>query len=158
MIRLIKGFASAILRLIEGEKVMERNKKQLIITMKEKEKIITQIKANIYSTSVDDLAIKAINRYKDDMKGMSCVYCGEETVITNDKRKKSHQKIGEDNHVIRILNYPIHVCPSCYSEFDDIDNSTGLNKLVWFEILKCLHKGEAIPSELDFKELMMMDG
>lgn len=133
------------------------NEKYLVAKMSEREKTVAKLKANMYSTSIDELVVKAINEYNDEtVKNMVCSYCNEQTIVSKKKPKECHHSVAGVEHVIKIINYPINNCCICGAEFDDMNLSVYTNDLVRFEIQKALKNRKSIPDEIDFNELIKM--
>jgi len=133
------------------------NEKFLVAKMSEREKTVTKLKASMYSTSIDELVVRAIDEYNAGaVKNMVCPYCNEQTIISKKKPKECHHSVIGEEHVIKIMNYPINNCCTCGAEFDDTNLSVYTNDLVRFEIQKALRKRESVPTEIDFNELIKM--
>lgn len=134
-----------------------KNEKFLVATMSERNKIIAKLKATILATDLDNLVVKAIDDCSlKHAPTMSCSYCSEETV----NKKKEIEKIitfADSEHTVKILNYPINFCRVCEAEFDDLDVSLYVDRLLDFYILDSLKEQRGIPTEVNFEELLKMN-
>lgn len=130
--------------------------KYLVSKMTKREKEIIKMKANLYSMSIDELVRLAVDQYEGRVKSSNCPYCHQETVVTTKKPMEHHVTIADKDYNIKVLKLPLNVCRLCDNEYQNLDVSVQLEKLIHFEIIHSLREGRPIPEEIDFNELIKM--
>lgn len=135
------------------KRIGDRTEKYLVAKMTERQKRIAQLKAGIYSLSIDDLVINAIDNYP--VSPIKCNQCGSLTASSN-KTHECQIKISNKDVTITITNYP-HLMCNCDDKWLHLDTLKYLEDLLHFEILERLRNKE-IPDkiQIDFYELIKM--
>jgi len=131
--------------------------KYLVANVQSRDKTVAHLKSNLFSMTLDELIIRAIDQFSDDVKQTTCHYCQQETMVSTKKDKEIRTNIADKEYTIHIKNYPRNVCELCNNTFENAKVSYYLNELVNFEILDLLRNRKPIPEELDFKELIKIN-
>src|SRR5690554_1726322 len=122
-------------RIKMSKRIGDKTGKYLVATMTERQKQIAQLKSSLNSLSIDELVIKAIDKYPVKPKKETCSSCGSETVV-NTKPYEYHINIADKDVVIEILNYPYLKCKNCDEEWFDLSTEKYLEDLLHFEIMQ----------------------
>ncbi|RST60110.1 hypothetical protein D5F11_008575 [Siminovitchia terrae] len=130
--------------------------KYLVVQLDEREKTIAKLKASLYALSIDEMVKQSVNDMQGSVPTITCSYCNGQTTVTRKKPKQHTEIVCGKEQVIQIINYPQNYCEVCDAEYDDMDVSIHLKKLIKFEILKSIRLEQPLPEELDFEELLKM--
>lgn len=130
--------------------------KYLVASMNEREKTIAKLKGNLYSLSLDDLVKQAINEADFEVSNMDCLYCKGTKAMIRRRPKTYTENVNGKEASIEVTRYPLNICPSCHAEYDDMDVSLYLQKLVRFEILDALRSKKKMPERMKFEDIIKM--
>lgn len=128
----------------------------LVATMSDRQKTIAKLKGSLYSLSLDELVIRSIDEAQFEVSDMDCLYCDKQKTVIRNKLKTYKEVVNGKEVSIDVTRYPMNVCPSCNAEFDNMDVSLYLQKLIRYEILKALRSRKPIPEKFRFNEIVKM--
>ncbi|WP_040980602.1 MULTISPECIES: hypothetical protein [Oceanobacillus] len=134
------------------------SKKHLVSTMTERDKLKANLKSSLYSLSIDELVIQAINSYEREIEPMNCPYCKEKTVVSSKEKMVYSISIDNQDYDVRIINYPRNYCKSCNKEFKDHQTTMFLSELIDMEVFRALRYEGEVPKEFDLRKLIVMSG
>lgn len=146
------------MKLKERIKVTEKKKKYLVSTMNERDKLITKLKSSLYSLSIDELILQAVNSFQGNIEKMRCSYCKEQTVVSAKQNMIYPITIAGQDYNVEVINYPRNFCKTCENEFKDNQTTRYLSELIDMEIFKMLRYEGEVPSILDFKKIIVISG
>lgn len=139
------------------KELMQMVKKYLVAEMDSRDKTIAQLKSNLYSMTLDNFIVRAIDEFQGEVEQTKCHYCQQDNSVTTKRDKAYPLEVDGKKYVLKIKNYPRNVCKLCDNEYENSKVAYYLSKLMHFEIQDILKQGRAIPEEIDFKELIKIN-
>src|SRR5690625_1243422 len=104
--------------------------KFVVTQMSDKEKTITQLKADIAGLTLDDLVIEAVNQLEPSVRRKKCICGGDTEEFLSDYRYKYN--INDKEGEIIIKNFPYLKC--CKNSCNSI-RFAGFNTVLYLERL-----------------------
>src|SRR5690625_67516 len=136
------------------KELSKMEQKYLVAKTESRDKTIAHLKSNLFSMTLDEFIIKAIDQFSDEVKQTKCHYCQQDNVVTTKKGKETRTQIAGKEYTIQIKNYPRNTCKLCDNTFENAKVSYYLSELIDYEIHDLLRNRKPIPEELDFNELI----
>lgn len=131
--------------------------KYLVANVDARKKKIALLKSNLYTMTLDDFIVEAIDQFSGKVKLTHCHHCQQENVVTTKKDKVIEVSIAGKEHTINIKNYPRNICKLCDNVYENAKVSYYLNELIHEEINFHLKNKKPIPKDIDFNDLIKMD-
>lgn len=130
--------------------------KYLVAEISKSNKDRIKLKRALYGLKMDELILKSINAYKEEVPQTTCAHCHEECIVTTKPPFEQTVEVAGKQIKVVVTNYPRNLCNTCGGEFENLEVAGLLDEILVEEVISSVRSRKPIPNEIDFNELIQM--